>query len=372
MMSRKWRRKNGQKPLEFKVSAEPTRIDIEQWEPSKPHHRHFFETINDERILIDGHVRGMHGWVSGFLFLITGAMSIIGIAVAIFLTYGVLVNTDDPFWFAGIGVALIIIGCILAWVGLYHGSGMLATAYRHVEKPIIFDRMNGTVTLPPASWGEPETVPFHEIYVTKGFTIIPGGAPSHELLAIRSDGWPVDISLTSGAFVPGGWGSDSIARDWSFWVWYMDRNRPLPHGSAFDPYREKDLARLRAESAGRVGDYDIPGSLSLSVPEPFDAGQLLPMLGNVLERHPEVDWAAYGGVVYHEAGQAPGLRIDVKTVGDETMEEDRVARLMEELLAMAKKRWVACAYLELIFSPRPRGRVIYSRNRSVARDGVVG
>ncbi len=34
---------------------------------------------------------------------------------------------------------------------------------------------------------------------------------------------------------------------WSFMVWYMDKNRPLPPGTAFDPYREKDFERRKAE-----------------------------------------------------------------------------------------------------------------------------
>lgn len=33
----------------------------------------------------------------------------------------------------------------------------------------------------------------------------------------------------------------------SFLLWYMDKNRPLPPGESFDPYREKDFLRRRAE-----------------------------------------------------------------------------------------------------------------------------
>ena len=34
---------------------------------------------------------------------------------------------------------------------------------------------------------------------------------------------------------------------WEFVVWYMDKNRPLPPGTAFDPYREADFQRRKAE-----------------------------------------------------------------------------------------------------------------------------
>lgn len=32
---------------------------------------------------------------------------------------------------------------------------------------------------------------------------------------------------------------------WSFFVWYMDHNRPLPPGKIFDPYRYKDYLRRK-------------------------------------------------------------------------------------------------------------------------------
>lgn len=34
---------------------------------------------------------------------------------------------------------------------------------------------------------------------------------------------------------------------WSFWVWYMDKNRPLPPGTAFDEYQKADFEHRKAE-----------------------------------------------------------------------------------------------------------------------------
>ncbi len=34
---------------------------------------------------------------------------------------------------------------------------------------------------------------------------------------------------------------------WNFLVWYMDKNCPLPPGTAFDPYRQRDFERRKAE-----------------------------------------------------------------------------------------------------------------------------
>lgn len=33
---------------------------------------------------------------------------------------------------------------------------------------------------------------------------------------------------------------------WNFLIWYMDKNRPLPPGKAFAPYREQDFERRKA------------------------------------------------------------------------------------------------------------------------------
>jgi len=41
-------------------------------------------------------------------------------------------------------------------------------------------------------------------------------------------------------------GSDT-ARTWSFYIWYLDKNRPLPPGDVLDPYREEDFQRRKAE-----------------------------------------------------------------------------------------------------------------------------
>ena len=40
---------------------------------------------------------------------------------------------------------------------------------------------------------------------------------------------------------------NSPKQNWSFYVWYMDKNRPLPPGSSFDEFREKDFQRRKAE-----------------------------------------------------------------------------------------------------------------------------
>jgi hypothetical protein len=46
---------------------------------------------------------------------------------------------------------------------------------------------------------------------------------------------------------------DTFVKDWSFIAWYMDKNRPLPIGDAFDEYRLQDFERRKAEGFPRPG-----------------------------------------------------------------------------------------------------------------------
>jgi hypothetical protein len=47
------------------------------------------------------------------------------------------------------------------------------------------------------------------------------------------------------------WLGNTCYEDLSFYLWYMDKNRPLPPGTAFDPYRDKDFERRKAEGFPR-------------------------------------------------------------------------------------------------------------------------
>jgi len=39
----------------------------------------------------------------------------------------------------------------------------------------------------------------------------------------------------------------SFVDDWSFYIWYMDKNRPFPPGEAFRKYRQEDFERRKTE-----------------------------------------------------------------------------------------------------------------------------
>ena len=101
-------------------------------------------------------------------------------------------------------------------------NGLLAPSRRFV-----LDRMKGTVTFPHHLFFSRYTIPFSKV--------IPGYSNGNLGFAHPYSGIVIPVL---GAY-DSGW--------WSFYVLYMDKNRPLPQGDAFHPYREKDFLRRKAE-----------------------------------------------------------------------------------------------------------------------------
>ena len=105
-------------------------------------------------------------------------------------------------------------------------------------KETIFDRKNGLITFPGFMWAKNITMRFDDVFLWKigGFT---GSTISGlRLGVVRPD------FLGSHTYIGGSYGLyESVA----YRVWYMDKNRPLPPGTYFDPYRKKDFERRKAE-----------------------------------------------------------------------------------------------------------------------------
>lgn len=110
------------------------------------------------------------------------------------------------------------------------------------KKVIIFNRERGTVTYPAFGELTTQTRPFGDIqFILRLGSPKYGGRHSsssgRRLLIKRSDG--LTCSLVN-------YGARCEAF-YSFYVWYMDKNRPLPPGDALDPFREKDYLRRKKE-----------------------------------------------------------------------------------------------------------------------------
>ena len=133
-------------------------------------------------------------------------------------------NADDSF-------SIFIRICLFLFSTFY-----IIYSFTHPKKILILDRLNGIITFPGFLYGKPITMSFEEVLaeVRGGY-----GAGMATLALLRKNklmSTSYDFDLQ---FRP--------LQSWSFMVWYMDKNRPLPPGEIFDPYRQKDYERRKKE-----------------------------------------------------------------------------------------------------------------------------
>ena len=143
----------------------------------------------------------------------------------IFMPIGVFYNTEN-----GIERIVSIIIYIIICVGA--GAFPLFAPY----KELILNREEGTISMPRAFKKENLVISFEEGDGIVKFTAGGGAAPDVYL-----------VFFSKNRKKGGHLSHSDIYAFWEFVVWYMDKNRPLPPGTAFDPYREADFQRRKAE-----------------------------------------------------------------------------------------------------------------------------
>ncbi len=95
----------------------------------------------------------------------------------------------------------------------------------------IYNRLDGTVTL-PLMWGMGSwTIPYKKLIYIKVMSRL--GDTS--LGVVHPKPWTINR------------GRGTVEREISMYTWFMDKNRPLPPGSAYDKFRELDYQRRKAE-----------------------------------------------------------------------------------------------------------------------------
>ena len=111
---------------------------------------------------------------------------------------------------------------------------------------ITFYRLLGLIELPKNDVGNGSfLIPFNDLKaLNRSFTMTNYHMGPTIIFII--DPTPIMSPLKGSDWLSMSW-SNNPMEYWSFYVWYMDRNRPLPPGSAFDPYRKKDYERRKAE-----------------------------------------------------------------------------------------------------------------------------
>lgn len=110
------------------------------------------------------------------------------------------------------------------------------------KKHILFDRENTIITMPKRNEREYFSLPFTHLKAT---------------IRIEIDG-SYELDFFNDPRIPLSWRNEYLNMSlsnlfpnssdyWYFYVWYMDKNRPLPPGSAFDEFREADFERRKTE-----------------------------------------------------------------------------------------------------------------------------
>ena len=164
-------------------------------------------------------------------------------------------RADDQFFIvddsSALGIMYLCIGIALFFATLFFwgesnteiilsassfliGSFYIIYKFTSPKKILILDRLNGIITFPGFLYGKAITMPFEEVLaeVRGGY-----GAGSPTLALLHQN------KLTAYSAIL----ESTPLQSWSFIVWYMDKNRPLPPGKVFDPYRQKDYERRKKE-----------------------------------------------------------------------------------------------------------------------------
>ena len=179
----------------------------------------YFDIIDDKIAVRDTRSHEGPLWGGGFAFIFFVIMA--GGQISILLDGENL----DAFMTVSAVIALLI---IIFFIRYY---------YTMPSKEFIWNREDGLLTFPGFLWNENITMPISEV------AFVVAGPSSHgtggfELQIARPTGKTTYYRCSTG---------HTCYEDLSFLLWYMDKNRPLPPGTAFDPYRQKDFDRRKAE-----------------------------------------------------------------------------------------------------------------------------
>lgn len=123
----------------------------------------------------------------------------------------------------------LIVGCCFVFPGLL----TILLAFTRPNRDFILDRINGLVSYPNSWWYKPIVTHFRDISAV----LLYEGKLQNPTLKVLTKGF------MSTPYRIVNWHPLNF---WSFMVWYMDKNRPLPPGDAFDEYRERDFQRRKA------------------------------------------------------------------------------------------------------------------------------
>ncbi len=132
----------------------------------------------------------------------------------------------------------VFIYCVIA-IGLFFFIYGLTA--KKEKKMFVLDRLNGMVTYPDLFYLPQLKGKFTDLKAVISVSGDIDGGAGREYLKFVNTFKPRKLDVLRTITY------DDPYEEWSLYVWYMDKNRPLPPGTAFDPYRKKDFERRKKE-----------------------------------------------------------------------------------------------------------------------------
>ncbi|WP_199271553.1 hypothetical protein [Cellulophaga sp. L1A9] len=209
-------------PLPFTILTYPTDINVTKWFATQSDRKD--EALNDKQFKTALATRGIS--IGALYFFVLGIFMTI-ILTLLELTNEVLNFDESYFW----GCSGFFILSALFW--LY--------SFAIPNKILTLNRFTGIMTYPSYGFYPHFTTTFTRATV---YRVIMSGADATLAGAKLTARNPYDSGIGRGNYDL----ADGDPEEWwSFYVWYMDKNRPLPPAKAFDEYRDQDFERRKAE-----------------------------------------------------------------------------------------------------------------------------
>lgn len=202
------------KPLPHHILEEPEYISQKKVHPGIAQK---IQEANDEYFVLNM----AQGLMASYMWPAIGGVLIV-------ITFLLLFFIDKEESFNSITFFLLLFSPFVL-LGLYY----LALYYYNPQKEMVLDRLNGTISYPRLFFSRKKvTISFKLITV---FRDVNDRIGQDLILVDRKDKFNWNLA------------ENDCDAYWSFMVWYMDKNRPLPYGSAFFKYRNADFERRKAE-----------------------------------------------------------------------------------------------------------------------------
>ncbi|NDV95069.1 hypothetical protein D0T84_09075 [Dysgonomonas sp. 521] len=169
----------------------------------------------EQRITINATSSRLASIVCGGIFFLAGI-------IFAYFTYTEAINSLD--------------GKILSIICILFGGVLFIYSLVRPKRLFTFDRLNGTITYPETQANSINSIYFKDSEWVKKYSFA-GRFYIGDCLALVQSNEYSTVTLLYNDFYS----------EWSYLVWFMDKNRPLPPGTIFDSIRKADYNRRKTD-----------------------------------------------------------------------------------------------------------------------------